>query len=236
MAEGITTRPFLAIVTAAGKAERMGLKNGKALVQLAGKPCLSFSLGILERVAEIDEIVIVCPEGQEDRIRQEVIIPFGFSKVRRILPGGATRQESVRIGLVYAKTRKPEYVLVHDAARPLIDKETTVQCIVACEKHGGSIVAIPVSDTLKRGDEFVAKTLRRKKTWNAQTPQAFSFRMLWKGHEQARKDGFAGTDDASLVERIGGTVAIVPGSKKNIKITYPEDLEIAEALLKAVEG
>jgi len=226
----------LAILTAAGKAERMGLKQGKALLRLNGIPCLQYSLRVLEEVKRVSEIVVVCPDGQQDRVRSEVIDRFGIEKVTRVLAGGATRQDSVRAALAYAKRRKPGLVLVHDAARPLLRPELVERAIEAAEKHGGAIVAVPVSETLKRGDGFVKRTLKRKNTWIAQTPQVFRFEELWHAHEEALRDGFAGTDDASLVERIGGEVAIVPGSRLNMKITYPEDIEIAEALLRCGSG
>jgi 2-C-methyl-D-erythritol 4-phosphate cytidylyltransferase len=157
---------------------------------------------------------------------------MGSPKMQRVVVGGASRQDSVFAAL-RAMERPTDFVLVHDGARPFVTADVTERVIEQAREHGGAIVAVPVKDTIKQASEngTVHKTIPRERLWAAQTPQAFSYELLYRAHESAEADGFLGTDDAELVERLGGAaIAIVEGSYENLKITTPEDLIVAERI------
>jgi 2-C-methyl-D-erythritol 4-phosphate cytidylyltransferase len=218
-----------AIIVAAGSGARLKMAVPKAFVLLGGVPILRYSLLSIMRVDEIGEAVIAVPEGMRRRAREEVE-RAGLQIPVKIANGGVERQDSVRIALALTSA-EAEAVLVHDAARPFAAPSLFAACIDATSKSDGAIAAIPVADTLKRvEDRVIAKTLERGGLWQAQTPQAFRRRALVAAHDRAVRERWAATDDAQLIERCGGGVAVVEGSAKNLKITTPADLEIAEAL------
>lgn len=190
---------------------------------LAGRPVLLWSLDALE-AAGCDPIVVVLPAGVTDAA-------MGIS--HPVVPGGDTRQQSVANGL--AAVGDPTRVVVHDAARPFVSPGMIAAVIDALEEGDGAVTALPVEETLKRvRDGKVLETVDRTDLWRMQTPQAFRTDVLRGAHEVARSEGrFDATDDAQLVERYGGTIVIVDGSPKNMKLTYAEDLEIAELLMRA---
>lgn len=218
---------------AAGSGTRLGLQSPKAFVRLAGQTLLAYSLRVIGGVAEIDEAVIAAPIGMELAARAEVAAAAMEIPVK-ITPGGAERQDSVRIALALTSA-EAEIVVVHDAARPFATPAIFTAAIAAAAHAGAAIAAIPVADTLKRVDSrTIFATLPRAGLWQAQTPQAFRREILIRAHERATHERDSATDDAELVERIGSRVAVVDGSALNLKITTPDDLRIAEALAAAL--
>jgi len=221
-----------AIIPAAGSGRRMG--RPKQWLTLAGKPLLYWTLAAFERCPEVSGVVLVVPGDDLERVRREIVEPHELRKVRRIVAGGAERQDSVRNGFEILAGSPPDIVVVHDGARPLVTPDILSRAVEATILHGATLVAVPVQDTLKRVNEAgaVLGTLRREGLWQAQTPQSFRYELLEEAYEAAHREGFLGTDEAALVERLGHTVHIVEGSRRNFKVTTPEDIELAERLLK----
>ncbi|MCH7869753.1 MAG: 2-C-methyl-D-erythritol 4-phosphate cytidylyltransferase [Myxococcales bacterium] len=220
-----------ALVVAAGRGERLGRELPKAYVELVGQTLLERSLAAMDRALEID---IVQPVIGADDVERFAGLGLGPSP-KRLDPviGGAVRQDSVAAGLA-ALPESVEWVAVHDAARCLIALEDISRVIAEAKKHGAALLAVPARDTIKRvRDGAVVETPDRHECWSAQTPQVFRYDVLREALDKARADGFAGTDDAQLVERLGIPVRVVSGSIRNIKITLPEDLALAESWLKA---
>ena len=218
-----------AILAAAGRGARMG--QPKQLLELAGKPLAAWSLATLASVPAVTQIVVAC-EPDERSSFERLGARVGGGKVQRVVSGGARRQDSVFAAL-RALSSPAELVLVHDGARPFVSTEVLESVIEQAREHGGAIAAVPVKDTIKQVSDSgtVHKTIPRAHLWAAQTPQAFSYELLFRAHENAEADGFMGTDDAELVERLGGaTIAIVESSYENLKITTPEDLIVAERI------
>lgn len=221
----------VAIVPAAGKGVRMGLKGGKQFVNLAGKPALAHTLSALEASREIDAIIVVTAADQVTRCWQ-LINEYTLGKVQSVVPGGDSRQESVWIGL----QRVPddtEIVVVHDGARPLVETELVNRAIEAARIHKAVGIAVPVKDTIKVRDTagFVVSTPPRSTLWAMQTPQAFQYDILYEAHSKSIAEGVAGTDDCMLVEALGCKVLLIEGSYRNLKLTTREDLALANALL-----
>jgi 2-C-methyl-D-erythritol 4-phosphate cytidylyltransferase len=224
----------VAIVPAAGLGRRMGGQK-KTYLALAGLPVLTHTLRALEACAAITAIIVVTTPGDEEFCLREVIEPAGIRKVTAVLPGGKTRQDSVAIGLasVPAIAETASVVIVHDGARPLVTIDIIERTIAAAETKGAAIAAVRVKDSIKEVSEgVVTKTLARDTLYAVQTPQAFDRELLRRAHKRASEDGFIGTDEASLVERLGVEITVVEGSYENIKITTPEDLLVAESILK----
>lgn len=219
----------IAIVPAAGQGTRLG--GRKPFVLLLGKPVILWTIEALQASPLIEEIIPVLNESDlEDGAR---LVEYDhLSKVKRIARGGAERQDSVRHGLMLIE-EGCEAVLIHDGARPLLTPTFVEAVLQALPGFDGAVAAVPPKDTIKEAgpDGLVRGTLRRQDLWAVQTPQAFPYRKLMEAYEAAGKDGFYSTDDSALVERIGGRVKVVPGSYENIKITTPEDIGIAEAIL-----
>jgi 2-C-methyl-D-erythritol 4-phosphate cytidylyltransferase len=220
-----------AIIAAAGEGMRLGA-GPKAFVPLAGVPMLAHSLEAFAKAPAIDAIVIAAPPDRADETRSIAGETIPASRVE-VVAGGATRQASVREALAAV----PDHVytvVVHDAARPLVTVALIETALEGLETEMASIIAIPERDTLKRErDGRVVETVSRAGLWRAQTPQAFRTGPLRRAHERARADGIEVTDDAMLLERIGIDIAIVPGDERNLKVTTPDDLALAEALLSA---
>jgi 2-C-methyl-D-erythritol 4-phosphate cytidylyltransferase len=224
-----------AIIPAAGSGRRMG--RPKQWLPLAGRPLLAWTLAAFEACPEVAEVVLVVPAEDIDRAGLEVVEPYGFRKVGRIVAGGSERQDSVENGFA-ALTSRPDLVMVHDGARCLVTPEVLSRAVAATAEHGATLAAVPVRDTLKRVDEagVVLATVEREGLWQAQTPQTFRFDLLEEAIECARREGFRGTDEAALVERLGHRVRVVLGSARNFKVTTPEDVALAERLLKEVSS
>ena len=217
------------VVPSAGKGRRLHVKEAKPFVMLGGHPLLSHTLKALEASAPIDEIIVVV---SRDKLKacERLVKKYGFRKVRAVISGGKRRFDSVRNAL--RKVRDADFVLIHDGVRPFIDRSLIKRTLRAAKRFGGAISAIPSRQTLKFINKgfFITKTPKRKFLWEAQTPQAFRKELIVKAYKKA-KDKNA-TDDSSLVEGLGHRVKIVKGSYRNIKITTPEDLELARILVK----
>ena len=219
----------VAIVPAAGSGKRLGLKTRKPFVRLAGKPLVWHALAALEGSKAVGAIVIACERSCVSRF-QRLVKASGFRKVVAIIEGGKERSDSVRNALAHVGS-SCEIVLIHDGARPLIDARTIEASVRLASRYGGCIVAVPESDTVKAVDArlFIRKTLDREHIYRAQTPQAFRRSLIERAYAARGAAGI--TDDAGLVEMVGGRVKILQGSYRNIKITTKEDLKLAEVLL-----
>ncbi|WKY47314.1 2-C-methyl-D-erythritol 4-phosphate cytidylyltransferase [Eubacteriaceae bacterium ES3] len=221
-----------AIIPAAGQGRRMNAPINKQYLTLNGKPILAHTLEVFEKSELIDEIILVVNENEFRVCRQQVLKPYHFQKVKMI-QGGETRQESVYKGIL-ASSEKADLVMVHDGARPLVQEKMIFESILETMEFGATTVGVPSKNTIKVIDEkgMVVSTPKRETLVEIQTPQTFLADLLRKAHEKAIKDDFSGTDDASLVEALPHPVKIVTGHYTNIKITTPEDLIIAESILK----
>jgi 2-C-methyl-D-erythritol 4-phosphate cytidylyltransferase len=223
-----------AIVAAAGIGLRMGNKTPKPYLLLAGKPILAHTLDLFEKIKEIREVTLVVHPEELDYCQEKVISPYGFKKVLRLVPGGKERQDSVYNALKALKNEDDlEIVLVHDGVRPFVTPEQVCRIIQAARSHGAAVLGLPAQDTLKtvNADGHIRQTLDRKDIWQIQTPQAFQAALLHRAFIEAYSRNFYGTDEASLVEELKQPVVVVPGSPLNLKITTPEDLNLAEAIL-----
>ena len=215
-----------AVVVAGGQGRRFGGARPKQLAPLAGRPVLTHALAAFER-SSVAEIVLVLPGDWREEIEREAVRPFGFRKVRTV-PGGETRAASTRLGFA-ASTG--DLVLIHDGVRPFVTPGLIAAVAEAAAEEGAALAAVPVRDTLKEVAEGrVRRTLDRAGLWQAQTPQGFRREILARA--LAGVD-HAATDDAALLEPLGLAAAVVQGSALNLKITTPEDLALAEALLAA---
>jgi 2-C-methyl-D-erythritol 4-phosphate cytidylyltransferase len=220
-----------AVVPAAGLGKRFGDGANKQFLVLAGKPLLIWALEALEALPEICEIIPVLRDGDME-YGIGMLEEYGISKVRRIAPGGRERQDSVFHGLKLVDNKKG-IVLVHDGVRPLIEPPLIVNAIARLKDCDGVVVGVPVKDTIKDvADGEVKHTLRRDTLWAVQTPQVFRYETIYAAYEKASKESFYSTDDSALVEKYGGRIKMVMGSYKNIKITTPEDLKVAELFIE----
>jgi len=220
-----------AIVPAAGSGSRMAGPLPKQFLRVRGVPLLARTLLALRAAGSIDTLILVVPPDQADRCRDEVLLPFGLV-VDGLVPGGEDRQASVFAGM-QAAPAETDLILVHDGARPFVTPEIIHQAIAAAAEVGAAVVALPVTDTIKRadGDLRVCGTPRREELWAAQTPQVFRAALFREAHARALAEGFRTTDDSALVERLGCAIRLVPGSRENLKITTPADVLLAELLL-----
>lgn len=217
------------VIVAAGQGSRMRTKENKQYLPLAGKPILIHTLERFASHPEISLITVVVPPGDEKRV-SELAARYGITdKIATITAGGSERQHSVLRGLVTLQDQV-DLVLVHDAVRPFVTHEMISAVAKEAMAHGAAVLAVPVKDTIKIAglDGMVSSTPDRQSLWAVQTPQAFRVSLLLRAYEQARRDEFLGTDDASLVERLGESVKIVSGDYTNIKLTTPDDLHWAE--------
>ncbi len=218
----------LALIVAAGSGERLGADRPKALVELAGRTLLDWSIGALREAEGVERIVVALPAGVE--------APAGVQGVE----GGIARSDSVRRALEAAGGRE-ELVLVHDAARPLLSPrlaEEVIRALQADPAADAAIAAAPVTDTIKRAaaDGAVLETLRRSELWSVQTPQVFRRAALAGALAVGASQLAQATDDASLIEQAGGRVIVVPADPRNLKVTTPVDLRVAELLLAERPG
>lgn len=220
-----------AIIVAAGSGSRMNMNMSKQFVKIHGIPVLARTIQAFEECGAVDEIILVVNESDLSYCSKDIVTSYGFRKVRAIVPGGNKRQKSVMNGLLKLDDTA-EIVLIHDGARPFIDADCILNCIEAAMEFGAVCAAVRVKDTIKSADErgLVQMTLDRSQLWSVQTPQAFRYDIAMEAHRTAARDGFSGTDDAMLAERLGYNLKIVKGSYYNIKITTQEDLVFAEAI------
>jgi 2-C-methyl-D-erythritol 4-phosphate cytidylyltransferase/2-C-methyl-D-erythritol 2,4-cyclodiphosphate synthase len=227
------------IIPAAGSGSRMETARPKQFLALAGVPVLARTLRAVLDHPKIDAAAAVLPPDQLQS-GAELLLPFlSPAQQKKLLftAGGASRQESVRNGLA-ALPADIDRVLVHDGARPLVTAAIIDRCIAGLDAHGAVIAAVPVKDTLKEvaADGAALRTVDRERLWQAQTPQGALRSLLEQACQQAEADGFVGTDEASLLERAGIPVSVVMGGEQNLKITRPEDMALAAALIGQKEG
>ena len=228
-----------AVIVAGGSGERFGRPGGKQLMPLGGKPVLTWSIQAFDAVSQVGRIVVVCPAARIEEYRTLAVDPYGIVTPVDFVPGGALRQESAMHG-VEAVPPEFKFVAMHDGARPLILPETIVHAINVLKgtlDADGVVCGHPAVDTLKVIDAgSVVGTPDRSMFWVAQTPQIFHADVLRQAHQAAMEEGFIGTDDSSLVERVGGRVVLVDCPRDNIKLTVPEDLAPILSMLRQRYG
>ena len=227
---------YTAIVLAAGSGKRMNSKAHKQYLIIQDRPVLYYSLKAFEDSA-VDEIVLVVGKGEEKFCRKEIVDKYGISKVKAIVEGGKERYHSVFEGL--KQTSDADYVLIHDGARPFVNQDIIRRCMQEVQKYQACVVGMPVKDTIKIADEegYAKQTPDRKNVWMIQTPQTFSYALIYEAYEEMLKtEDAAITDDAMVLERTKGKKSkLIEGSYRNIKITTPEDLLIANVYLQHPE-
>ncbi|MED3601878.1 2-C-methyl-D-erythritol 4-phosphate cytidylyltransferase [Bacillus subtilis] len=223
------------VIPAAGQGKRMKAGRNKLFIELKGDPVIIHTLRVFESHRQCDKIILVINEQEREHF-QHLLSDYPFQTSIELVAGGEERQHSVYKGLKAVKQEK--IVLVHDGARPFIKHEQIDELIAEAEQTGAAILAVPVKDTIKRVQDLqVSETIERSSLWAVQTPQAFRLSLLMKAHAEAERKGFLGTDDASLVEQMeGGSVRVVEGSYTNIKLTTPDDLTSAEAIMESESG
>lgn len=236
----------IAIVPAAGLGRRFGQKGSKPFQMLGNKPLVVWVFEVLESIKDIAEIIPVFKKDDME-LGCELLEKFKFSKIKKIAPGGKERQDSVYSGLNLAG-KNTNVALIHDGVRPLIEKSIIEESIRQLRKVDGVVIGVPLKDTIKevrcqvsgvrrKGEEIIVKkTLNRSVLWAIQTPQVFKYPALMKAYKKAMEERFYSTDDSAIVEKYGGKVKVIMGSYSNIKVTTPEDLDIAELLLRKRGG
>lgn len=227
-----------AVVLAGGQGKRMGTAVAKQYLLIREKPVLYYSLEVFEQSGVIDDVILVVGSGQIPYCKEEIVGKYGFQKVRAVVEGGAERYHSVWAGLQAADAFLPDYIFIHDGARPFVDGNILEHAFEEVKECRACVVGMPVKDTIKIADEqgYIHTTPKRSLVWQIQTPQVFaadlivsSYRMLMEKEQEYLEQRIQITDDAMVVETVCGCpVKLVEGSYKNIKITTPEDLKIAE--------
>ena len=222
-----------AVITAAGAGIRMGGDQAKQFMELGGRPLLAVTVERFELSPDIDGIVLVVPPDKVDYCRGEIVERYDLAKVKKVVAGGKRRQDSVRLGLEATEGHFP-LVLIHDGVRPLVPPDLISRIVRAANQYRAVIPALAARETIKEADEagLVVKTHDRRTLWLVQTPQAFRYEDILEAHRLAFEQNWEEiTDDALLIERTGVPVKIIEGSEENIKITTPQDLELARFLL-----
>jgi 2-C-methyl-D-erythritol 4-phosphate cytidylyltransferase len=218
-----------AVIVAAGSSQRMGFD--KLLALLGDKPVLAHTIDAFERTLSVDEIIVV---ARPERVAEfkELVRQNGFQKVRDVIRGGERRQDSVRAGLERLNS-ETTFVAVHDAARPLVGPEQIERVFELARTNGGAALAEPITNTLKRADEdgVVTGGVPRENLFAMQTPQVFARELLDKAYAAVAASGLSVTDEVSAVEHLGAKIVLLPNDDWNVKITYPRDLLLAEAIL-----
>jgi 2-C-methyl-D-erythritol 4-phosphate cytidylyltransferase len=227
----VSTRT-VALVPAAGRGLRIGGSVPKQFLAIGGQPLILQSLRVLQASSLVDEIILAVPQGEMDYCLKEIVAKHRLTKVTKVVPGGHERQDSVRHALE-AVHDDVEMVVVHDAVRPFLTERMLEEVVKTARVKGAAIIALPMKDTVKqvRADHVIERTVDRQSLWLAQTPQAFRRDWLLAAHRKAYAEGVRATDDAYLIEWAGHSVSVVEGSGENIKVTRPEDMVIAEAIL-----
>ena len=219
----------IAVVPAAGSGSRLGGRRPKQFLRLGKAPLLVHTLRALASVREVNGIIVAAPPA-DVRATRRLLLRYRIPRLLTVVAGGTERQESVWLAL-QAVPAESELLVVHDAVRPFIAPKLVRAVLAEARRHGAATCGLPVSETMKRVREGVVETtVEREGLWLVQTPQAFQRDLLWGAHEKAKRDGFWGTDDAVLVERLGFQVRMVPGLLENLKITTREDLSRARAV------
>ncbi len=222
-----------AVIVAAGSGQRMNKNKPKQFLELLHKPILAWTLEVFETTESVAEIVLVVPRGTLKYCREEIVARYGYKKIVNIVSGGKQRQDSVYKGLKKID-KNCQIIIIHDGVRPFVTHQMIIDSLDMVKRYSACIFAVPVKDTIKRIDRngLVKGTLLREELGLVQTPQTFEFNLIKKAYQKAFRDNFYGTDDAMLIERIGGQVKVLPGSYDNIKITTPPDLILAEIIQK----
>ncbi|MGI8566182.1 MAG: 2-C-methyl-D-erythritol 4-phosphate cytidylyltransferase [Pyrinomonadaceae bacterium] len=223
----------VAIIAAAGRGARMGGEQAKQFRELSGIPTIIHTLRRFERCTTIGEMIVVVPAGEVGDFLA-LANRYALTKLARVVQGGETRRETVWRGLQSVRAATAEIVAVHDGVRPFVTPEEIDTTVRAAQLSGAAILAVPAIDTIKevRAGK-VTRTPERASLWHAQTPQCFRYDLLKRAYEQANTENLDATDDSALVERLGAPVTVIEGDARNIKITRPEDLALAEILLKS---
>lgn len=221
------------IIPAAGQGKRMKAGKNKQFIELEGKPVIVHTLTVFEKDPACTGILLVI-NPDERALFEEMAARSGLTKIKKMVSGGNERQHSVYNGL---KAAASDVVLVHDGARPFIKKNVISKLVKAAYEDGAATVAVPVKDTIKRVlNSEVIETVERSSLWAVQTPQAFRLSDILAAHKEASAAAFLGTDDASLMERSGHKVLVIEGDYTNIKLTTPDDLLMAKAILESERG
>lgn len=227
----------VAIIPAAGTGIRMGKEKPKQFLDLQGRPLLAVTLEKFQVCPAIDSIIVVVPESDVEYCQSEIVRPYHLTKVQEVVAGGKRRQDSVNLG-IEASGGEYGLVLIHDGVRPLVAPDLILRVVEAAQEHRAVITAMPAKETVKEvgEDTLVVKTYERQRVWLVQTPQAFRYEDILMAHRRALEEGWEDvTDDALLVEKMGIPVKVVEGSEDNIKVTTPQDLELARFLLAKYE-
>ncbi|MEP6706377.1 MAG: 2-C-methyl-D-erythritol 4-phosphate cytidylyltransferase [Pyrinomonadaceae bacterium] len=222
----------VAIIAAAGQGVRMGGNQAKQFLQLGGIPIVIHTLKRFEQSAAIDECILVLPAADTAGFLDQAG-RFGLRKLSQVIAGGDSRRDSVFRGLLAIREATVEIVAVHDGVRPFVTTGEIDRTIAAAREHGAAVLVAPATDTIKEVEQGrVIRTLPREKVRHALTPQCFRYELLRRAYEQLTEADGDITDDSMLVERLGETVAVVEGNPRNIKITRPEDIALAEIILR----
>ena len=222
----------IAIIAAAGAGTRMASDRPKQFLLLAGAPIIFHTLKPFEQCESIHEVIVVLP-AEESAGFVSLAGKYGLRKVARVVPGGITRADSVKRGLMAIRSATAEIVAVHDGVRPFVTVEEIERTVAAARMDGAAILVAPATDTIKQvSDGSVVKTLDRSTLRRALTPQCFQYELLRQAYQRADVNDPSLTDESALIEQLGQRVSVVEGSARNIKITSAEDLAIAEGLLK----
>lgn len=222
----------IALIVAGGSGQRMNTAQRKQYLTIGEKPVIAHTLLVFEKCRKIDGIVLVLPKEDIAMVSRDILPVLPMDKKVRLVAGGRQRQESVFNGLKQLDA-DCRIVVIHDGVRPFVTSEQITASIFEAGRTGACIVGIPAFDTLKKVTRSgnIEGTLDRQTIWLAQTPQTFKYDLIKEAHHRARKENVIETDDAALVERMGVRVKIIPGSRRNIKITTPEDLELSKAMI-----
>lgn len=221
-----------AIIPAAGSGRRLNNKQKKQYIEIWDKPLLFYPLDAFHKSEKVDEIVVVAPGSDIKYTREDIVDKYSFGKVKCVVEGGSERQDSVKAGFQNI-SRDTDIVVIHDAARPVINTGLIERVILSAIENGCAISAVPVTDTLKMAvNGIVRNTFPRENFWRSQTPQAFRYEVLFECYEKKLDEEAVFTDEAQIAEYAGFVVSIVEGSEQNIKITDTNDFKLAEFLLK----
>lgn len=220
------------VIVAAGMGKRMKSNINKQYLLLKNNPILSYTIDKFENNNYIDEIIVVTREEEIDYCKTNIIEKYEFKKVKNVIAGGKERQDSVYNGLINVSSNC-NIVLIHDGARPFIKNNEINNIIEKTLISDACVIGVKVKDTIKIVDNEnnIIDTPNRDNLWAVHTPQSFSYELILKAHEKCKKEGMIATDDSMLVEKLGVKVKMIEGSYDNIKITTPEDLDIAESIL-----
>jgi 2-C-methyl-D-erythritol 4-phosphate cytidylyltransferase len=231
---GSTGGRTAALIPAAGSGSRMQSAIPKPFLRIGGREILACTLDVFEACDAIHEVWIIAASEHRALCQQSIVSSYGYRKIRGVVTGGATRQESVWRGLQRIE-ETVEFVVVHDGVRPFVTPALVHETLRQAMLYGAAITAVPVKDTLKRVSAAgeVETTVPRRGLWRTQTPQAFQRALLWMAFQHAWEHGIIATDEAGLLEAYGQRVKVVPGIESNVKVTTPDDLLMCEGLLRA---